>query len=146
MTNTLTAGPAEVAHGINCVSLTLNGRHPGAAVLTPGEADDLADLLRRQAAHARRLTAETDSEENDMPNTNEHRDLVVDRNMLTGDVNLIDAPSIIDMPAQKVTPVDGVVTFRFSNATVRYEVYGQTGNVLHASRLADDTYRPEGLR
>jgi hypothetical protein len=54
----LTAGHAEVAHGVDCVSLVLNGRYPGAAVLTPEEADRLADLLHRQAVYAR-MTEET---------------------------------------------------------------------------------------
>lgn len=58
MTDTLRSGPAEVAHGIDCVSLTLGGRHPGAAVLTPDEADNLAEILGRQAKHARELAAD----------------------------------------------------------------------------------------
>ncbi len=58
MTDDLKAGPAEVAHGIDCVSLTLGGRHPGAAVLTPDDADRLAFLLHCQAGHARTAAAE----------------------------------------------------------------------------------------
>ena len=54
----LEAGPASVAHGINCVSLVLAGKHPGAAVLTPDEADQLADILHRQAQYARDAAAE----------------------------------------------------------------------------------------
>ncbi|HEY6115943.1 MAG TPA: hypothetical protein VI172_08295 [Candidatus Dormibacteraeota bacterium] len=46
----LSDGHAEVAHGAAVVALTL----PRAFMaLTPNQADDLADLLRRQARHAR---------------------------------------------------------------------------------------------
>ena len=54
----LTAGPASVCHGVDCVSLVLGGKHPGAAVLTPDEADRLAGILTRQAAHARDAAVE----------------------------------------------------------------------------------------
>jgi hypothetical protein len=55
----LNAGPAYVAHGVNCVALSI--RLVGsttAAVLTPDEADDLADLLHRQAQYAREAHTE----------------------------------------------------------------------------------------
>jgi hypothetical protein len=53
MADSLRAGPASVGHGVDCVSLVLDGRHPGAAVLTPDESDRLADLLHEQAQQAR---------------------------------------------------------------------------------------------
>lgn len=57
MTEPHRVGDATVLIGADCVGLQLDGRHPGATVLTPDRADELADLLRRQARHARDLTA-----------------------------------------------------------------------------------------
>lgn len=49
----LRIGEVELAHGVDAVSLILGGRWRGAAVLSPDEADELADRLREQAAAAR---------------------------------------------------------------------------------------------
>ncbi len=50
----MTARPlAEVAHGVDTVALTVNGPHPGTAVLTPNQAETLGRRLIDQAEHAR---------------------------------------------------------------------------------------------
>lgn len=75
-----------------------------------------------------------------VPSTREIRDLTIDRNMLTGELILIDAPPVIDIPDGRVPFVEGVATFHFSNATVRYKKFGQTANVLHAERCDLDAF------
>ena len=50
-------GDVEVAHGTVTVLLILHGRWPGSVQLEPDDADALADRLRDQAAHVRRLRA-----------------------------------------------------------------------------------------
>jgi hypothetical protein len=45
----------EVGHGEATVLLIVHGRWPGAAQLTPDDADDLAARLREQAASVRRI-------------------------------------------------------------------------------------------
>lgn len=52
-TNRLRVGEVELAHGADVVSLVIHGRHRGATVLTPDDADALADRLSWQAAAAR---------------------------------------------------------------------------------------------
>lgn len=52
-------GDVEVAHGEATVLLILHGRWPGSAQLSPDQADAIAEHLRAQAAHARRVNTAT---------------------------------------------------------------------------------------
>lgn len=50
-------GDVEIAHGQATVLLILHSRWPGAAQLTPDEADALAERLRAQAQAVRLVNA-----------------------------------------------------------------------------------------
>lgn len=53
-------GDVEIAHGAASVVIVLHGRWPGAAQLSPDDADLIAERIKVQAAYAREINAAVD--------------------------------------------------------------------------------------